>query len=117
MDDPNETGPGGQTASAPLTPEALAMLGKARRSFGISIGILLLGFMAIGVALVYRAMRDAPPPVLADTILAPSGAEIISALSSDGTVQLTYRQAGKTMLSIYDATTGQLRNTLTITLP
>jgi hypothetical protein len=52
MSDPNETGPDGPKADAPLSPEALAMFSKARRSFGISIGILLLGFMAIGIALV-----------------------------------------------------------------
>ena len=64
MSNPNENGPGGPKADEPLSPEALDMFSKARRSFGISIGILLLGFMAIGVALVYRVMRDAPPPAI-----------------------------------------------------
>jgi hypothetical protein len=59
MSDPNQSEPTGSKADEPLSPEALAMFSKARRSFGISIGILLLGFMAIGIALVYRVMRDA----------------------------------------------------------
>lgn len=93
------------------------MLGKARRSFGISIGILLLGFMAIGFALVYRVMRDAPPPVLAESVGVPSGAEVVSALTVDGQVQVTYRLDGAVALAVFDATTGEQLRTVAITAP
>lgn len=89
-------------------------MGKARRSFGISIGILLLGFMAIGFALVYRVMRDSPPPAIADTISIPAGAQVVSALNTDGTIQVTYQVGGATILSIFDAATGALQRTVQI---
>ena len=90
------------------------MLGKARRSFAISMGILLLGFMAIGFALVYRVMRDSPPPAIAEAVSIPTGSEVISALTSDGTVQVTYRAGDDVMLSVFDAGSGQLQRTVRI---
>ncbi|WIY52278.1 hypothetical protein O9Z70_12510 [Devosia sp. YIM 151766] len=106
MSNPDQNPP--QAADNELSPEALAMLGKARRSFAISMGILLLGFMAIGFALVYRVMRDSPPPVMAETVSIPAGAEVISAINNDGTVQVTYRAGGAVLLSIFNAGTGEL---------
>ena len=41
-----------------LSPEALAILSRARKSFMMSIGLLLVGFIAIGGALVYRASQS-----------------------------------------------------------
>lgn len=90
------------------------MFSKARRSFGISIGILLLGFMAIGFALVYRVMRDAPPPVMAASINVPAGAEVLSALVSDGAVNVTYVINGVTTLALFDQATGTLTREVVI---
>lgn len=90
------------------------MLGKARRSFAVSMGILLLGFMAIGFALVYRVMRDSPPPAVAESVSIPAGAEVISALSTDGTIQVTFAAGGATMLNVYDAETGELQRSVQI---
>lgn len=84
------------------------MLRRARRSFGVSVGILLLGFMAIAFALVYRVMRDAPPPAVAETVSVPAGAEIVSALVADGTVNVTYVLNGEAVLALYDAANGEL---------
>ena len=92
-----------------MTPEAAAAIGKARRSAGFAMGIMLLGFMAIGVAVVYRLMRDAPPPTIAASVSVPTGAEVLSALTTDGTIQVTYRAGGAVMLSVFDAKTGELR--------
>ena len=89
-------------------------MGKARRSFGISIGILLLGFMAIGVALVYRVMRDAPPPTIVEAVSVPAGGQVISALNTDGTVQVTYRAGDVVMLSVFNASTGELMRSVRI---
>jgi hypothetical protein len=114
MSNPNETGAAEQKPDAPLTPEAIAMLGKARRSFGISIGILLLGFMAIGIALVYRVMRDAPPPAVAETVMVPAGAEVVSAVVSEGAINVTYTINGVTTLALFDQTTGELTRSVVI---
>jgi hypothetical protein len=105
MSDPDETG---QKPDAPLTPEALAILGKARRSFIFSIGILLLGFMAIGFALVYRAMRDTPPSAVAESVVLPAGAEVVSAVVSDGAINVTYTIGGVSTLALFDQATGEM---------
>lgn len=97
-----------------MTPEALAILGKARRSFAISIGILLLGFMAIGFALVYRAMRDTPPPTIAESVVLPAGADVMSALVSDGAINVTYVVDGVTTLALFDAATGEMTREVVI---
>ncbi len=90
------------------------MFAKARRSFGISIGILLLGFMAIGIALVYRVMRDAPPPAVAESVMLPAGAEVVSALVSEGAINVTYVSGGVTTLALFDAATGELTRSVVI---
>jgi hypothetical protein len=114
MSNPNETGPGGPKVDEPLSPEALAMFSKARRSFGISIGILLLGFMAIGFALVYRVMRDAPPPTVAERVVLPAGAEVISALVSEGAINVTYTVDGVTTLALFDQGTGEVTRSVVL---
>ena len=83
-------------------------MGKARRSFAISIGVLLLGFMAIGFALVYRAMRDTPPPALAESVTLPAGADVVSALVSNGAINVTYTMDGVTTLALFDQATGEM---------
>ena len=83
-------------------------MAKARRSFAISIGVLLLGFMAIGFALVYRAMRDTPPPALAESVMLPPGAEVVSALVSEGAINVTYTVDGVTTLALFDQATGEM---------
>lgn len=89
-------------------------MAKARRSFAISIGVLLLGFMAIGFALVYRAMRDTPPPAVAESVALPAGAEVVSALVSEGTINVTYTIGGVTTLALFDQATGELTREVVI---
>jgi len=103
-----------QAADTELSPEALAMLGKARRSFAVSMGILLLGFMAIGFALVYRVMRDSPPPAVAETVSIPAGSEVLSAINVDGSVQVTHQLGGAVTLSVFDAGSGELLRSVRI---
>ena len=83
-------------------------MAKARRSFAISIGVLLLGFMAIGFALVYRVMRDAPPPAIAEAVSLPADAQVVSALVSEGQINVTYTVGGVTTLALFDQATGEL---------
>ena len=90
------------------------MFSKARRSFGISIGILLLGFMAIGFALVYRVMRDAPPTAIAEAVSLPADAQVVSALVSEGQINVTYTVAGVTTLALFDQATGEMTRSVAI---
>ncbi len=87
------------------------MLGRARKSFFVSIALLLLGLMAIGGAVVYRTSQsDAPPQ--GDYVIAsmsiPLGAEVVSAVAADGQVTLTYRLGPMTSVRIFDGKTGAM---------
>lgn len=90
------------------------MFSKARRSFGISIGILLLGFMAIGFALVYRVLRDRPEPTIAAEVRLPAGAAVVSGLVSDGAINITYTINGVTTLALFDQATGEMTREVVI---
>ena len=59
-------------------------------------------------------MRDSPPPEVAASINVPLGAEVISALVADGTVNVTYRIGGAVTLALYDQKTGELTRTVEI---
>jgi hypothetical protein len=101
-----------QPEAQPLSPEALALLKRARRGFGVSVGILLLGFIAIGGALVYRATRDSGGPSTTysvQSLALPSGAQILSAVAADGLVTITYSIDAVTQLRLYDGKTGEMQ--------
>ncbi len=91
-------------------------MARARRSFAISMGILLLGFMAIGIALVYRLTRDPPPPtpVFAERVAVPAGAEVVSALAAGGEIQVMYVLDGETVLAVFDGGTGEISRQVVI---
>ncbi|HEV7291848.1 MAG TPA: DUF6476 family protein [Devosia sp.] len=103
-----------EIANEPLSPEAEAALRKARRAFLIAIGTMVLGFMAIAFALVYRITRDAPPPSVAERVVLPPAAEVAAAVVSDGTINVTYRLDGITHLALFDRATGKLVRTIVI---
>ncbi len=75
---------------------------------------MLVGFMAVGFALVYRLNRDSPPPPQTAAVLVPAEAEVVSALSTDGTIQVTYSLNGSVSLAVFDAGTGELIRTIEI---
>jgi hypothetical protein len=95
-----------------LTPEARAIISRARRSFRFSIGLLIVGFIAIGGALVYRATQGQPASTGADYVIAalnvPAGAEIVSAVAADGKVTVTYRIGAMTSVRIFDGRSGEM---------
>ena len=105
MHDPEKTGTGPEAEA--LSPEAMALMRRARRSFAVAIGVLLLGFMAIGFALVYRVMRDAPPAVVAEAVSVPAGADVLSAVVAEGAINVTYRAAGETVLLVFEQVSGE----------
>jgi hypothetical protein len=109
MSDP-KTSPSDQE----MTPEARAIIGRARRSFLFSIGLLIVGFIAIAGALVYRSAQSGGGAAAsgADYVIAslniPAGAEIISAVAADGQVTVTYRAGPMTSVRIFDGKTGEM---------
>ena len=94
-----------------LTPEARAIIGRARRSFLFSIGLLIVGFIAIGAALVYRASQSSGATG-ADYVIAalkvPEGAEIVSAVAADGQLTVTYKLGPMTSVRIFDGKSGDM---------
>ena len=107
MTDPN-------SGEAQLTPEARALIGRARRSFLFSIGLLIVGLLAVGGAIVYKSTQSngTVPQSGADYSLAavkvPSGAEVISAVAADGRISVTYRNGTSTSIRIFDGRTGEM---------
>lgn len=109
MSDPQKPEPAPE-----LTPEARAIMGRARKSFLFSIGLLIVGFIAIGGALVYRASQtgDGGSGQGSEYVIAslkiPAGAEIISAVAADGQLTITYRAGPMTSVRIFDGKSGDM---------
>lgn len=96
-----------------LSPEARTVIGRARMSFLFSIGLLLVGFIVVAGALVYRsAQGDSDSRVGTDYVIAslriPAGAEIISAVAADGQLTVTYRAGAMTSVRIFDGRSGEM---------
>ena len=106
MSDPN---------SGELTPEARALIGRARRSFLFSIGLLIVGVLAIGGVIVYKSMQTTggtPASSATDYSLAqvngPAGAEVLSATAAGGTLTVTFRNGQTTSIRIFDGRSGEM---------
>lgn len=78
------------------------------------MGLLIVGFLAIGGALIYRSvnMGGSSPSSGADYVIAslkiPNGAEVVSAVAADGKVTLTYKSGLMTSVRIFDGKTGEM---------
>jgi hypothetical protein len=107
MSDPN-------SGEAPLTPEARALIARARRSFLFSIGLLIVGLLAVGGVIVYKSTQSSgsAAPGGADYALAavkvPTGAEVISAVAAGGQISVTYKTGATTSIRIFDGRTGEM---------
>jgi hypothetical protein len=108
LSDPN-------SGDAPLTPEARALIARARRSFLFSIGLLLIGLLAVGGVIVYKSTQStgsAPATTGSDYALAavkiPSGAEVLSAVAAGGQISVTFKNGSTTSLRIFDGKTGAM---------
>jgi hypothetical protein len=114
MSDPNP-------ADAQMTPDTRMMIRRARGAFLLSIGLLLVGLVAVGVAIVYKSSEGGPAPASsgADYSLAavkvPSGAEVISAVAADGKLTVTYRSGSATSIRIFDGRSGDLLREVPVT--
>lgn len=81
----------------------------------LSIGLLIVGFIIIGVALVYRSSRDsggtpadAGAAYSAAAVKVPAGATIVSAVAAGGQISVTYKNGAATSLRIFDGKTGAI---------
>jgi hypothetical protein len=96
-----------------LTPEARAIIGRARKSFLFSIGLLIVGFVAIGGALIWRTAQSGNAPATgSDYVIAslkvPVDAQIISTVAADGLLTVTYRVGAMTSVRVIDGKSGEL---------
>jgi hypothetical protein len=94
-----------------LSPEARSIIGRARKSFLFSIGLLLIGFIAIAGALIFRSGgggNGAASDYVIASMSIPAGAEIISAVAADGRLTVTYRAGAMTSVRIFDGKTGAM---------
>ncbi|HHS82886.1 MAG TPA: hypothetical protein ENJ68_05130 [Devosia sp.] len=106
-----QSDPSVQEENSEMSAEARAVIGKARRSFGFSMSILILGFMAIVLALVYRATRDGESVAdryQLESVPVPGNAEVISLVPVRDVIALTYRVEGATMLRLIRVTDGEV---------
>jgi hypothetical protein len=92
-----------------LSPEARAIMARARRTFMVTMGLLLVGFIVIAGALVYRASQTGTKPVYAaEALRLPQGAEIVSGSAAGGEVTITYRVGPALQMRIFDGATGAM---------
>lgn len=95
-----------------LTPEARAILKRARFSFLFSIGLLVIGLAIIGGILALRSGNSSGSAAGADYALAslkiPNGAEVLSAVAADGKVTVTYTAGTLTSVRVFDGKSGEM---------
>ncbi|HHG90836.1 MAG TPA: hypothetical protein ENJ90_10220 [Devosia sp.] len=103
--------PSNEDQTSEMTDEARVIIGRARRSFGFSMSILILGFMAIVLALVYRATKDresAADLLALEEIALPASAEVRAMVPVNDVIAVTYLVDGQTVLRLVDGATGEM---------
>ncbi|MEO6013179.1 MAG: hypothetical protein ABIQ30_06290 [Devosia sp.] len=95
-----------------LTQEQTAIIARARRLFLISMGLLVIGFFAIGAVLLFRANSSGGGSSGAEYVIAamkiPAGAEVVSAVAADGKLTVTYKNGAMTSVRIFDGKSGEM---------
>ncbi len=94
-----------------MSDEARMVIGKARRSFGFSMSIMILGFMAIVLALVYRATRDeqsAASRFTLEEVVLPAGSVVRTLVPFDDMIVLTFENKGDVRMRMIDSATGEV---------
>ena len=108
-------------SNSELTPEARTIISRARRSFMISMGLLLAGLIAVGAVIVYKSQpsggaagTDKSGEYALAKLQLPAGAEVVSVVAADSMVTVTYKAAGATTVEIFDGKTGALIRSLVV---
>jgi len=94
-----------------MSDEARMVIGKARRSFGFSMSIMILGFMAIVLALVYRATRDeqsAASRFTLEEVVLPAGSLVRTMVPFDDLIAITFENAGQVTMRMINSATGEV---------
>jgi len=94
-----------------MSDEARMVIGKARRSFGFSMSIMILGFMAIVLALVYRATRDEQSAAAGFTlqeVVLPAGSQVRSMMPYKDLIAITFENAGVVKMRLLNSATGEV---------
>lgn len=86
-------------------------MARVRRRAAFSMIIMLIGFMAVVLVVVYRLVSmgdDVADQFALQEISLPSGAQIVSAQAQDGVLTITYTADGAQGIRIFDGETGEL---------
>ena len=86
-------------------------MAKARRRAGISVLIMLIGFMTIAGVIVYRLSgmtSGSEARYGMESASVPAGADVLSAVASEGMLTLTYRDDNGVSIRIFDGASGEL---------
>src|SRR5690606_7730000 len=95
----------------PLSAEAQGVMDRARRRAAISMVLMLIGFMAIAIVVVYRlaTMSEAPAgQYTLEALARPAGETGIATRLGDGLVTVTDVLAGATAIRLFDGADGAL---------
>jgi len=87
------------------------VLNRARKSFFVSIGLLVVGLMAVGAALVYRSSQNEAKTggdYVITALKIPEGGEVVSAVAADGRVTVTYKLGPMTSVRVFDGKSGEM---------
>ncbi len=80
--------------------------------------VMLLGFMAIVLVVVYRLVTmssDGSELYALASVALPAGAEVIAAQAQDGLLTITYAAEGAQAIRIFDGETGDMVREIAIT--
>ena len=91
--------------------EALMVIGKAKRSFGFSMSILILGFMAVVLAFVYRSTRDeksAAANFTVQEVVLPAGSIVRSMVPFKDLIAITFENNGEVKMRMINSATGEV---------
>jgi len=67
---------------------------------------MLIGFIAVAAAIVYRVNRDGAPAADLTSIALPAGADVVSVVPSGNQLYVTYHLGSAQKVRVIDVTTG-----------
>lgn len=86
-------------------------MAKARRRAGLSMLVMLAGFMTIVLVVVYRLATmssDVASEYGLEAVALPAGAQVVATQVQDGLVTVTYSAQEGQGIRIFDGETGEL---------
>ncbi len=93
-------------------------MAKARRRAGLSMLVMMVGFMAVVLVVVYRLATmggGVAEQYALEAIALPEGAQVISTQVQDGLVTVSYDAQTGQAIRIFDGASGQLMREIAVT--